>query len=528
MIQPLIFIYFSNLVQSQSPNKDMYVASPNSENSPKHEEKIDSFVDKLENLMLARSRQYEERKDFDKELTERKIARLAERKKTKEEETQSLLLEGVADSSSKEDQSTKIEEDERYHDKGNENNDVTEVSENRNKLESCKTNILLSIDDNSQEFENNKSDEADVLLNTEVESKDNDKQTVESKSVIDSTSCETGILLSIDDNIQGAGNNTEELLKLSMPDENETFASVMEDMSLSSEDTEIDSSTKLPSSPESKLSAVAARESDSPENQPTIDVPDAIDTLQRAEVDAPVVDISTNADGQIEAKDISIANKGIPVLDDKPTTELDKNGSSGSQDSILSVELQTASTQKTEEVPDDLSCSGSQDSDSVLSVELQTTSTQKAEEVSDELSSSGSCSGSQDSILSVELQTTSTQKAEEVPDELSCSGSQDTVLSVELQTTSIQKTEEVSDELSCSGSQDSFSALSVELQTTSSQKAVEVSDGLSNSGSQDSVLSVELQTSSSQKAEEASDGLSSSGSQDSDSVLSVELQTISS
>ena len=53
--------------------------------SPKQEEKIDSFVDKLENLMLARSRQYEERMQIEKEMVERKKARLAEKNKQNEE-----------------------------------------------------------------------------------------------------------------------------------------------------------------------------------------------------------------------------------------------------------------------------------------------------------------------------------------------------------------------------------------------------------------------------------------------------------
>jgi hypothetical protein len=48
-------------------------------------------VDKLENLMLARSRQYKERKHLDKEMAKRKIAHLAERRKAKGEECKSLL-----------------------------------------------------------------------------------------------------------------------------------------------------------------------------------------------------------------------------------------------------------------------------------------------------------------------------------------------------------------------------------------------------------------------------------------------------
>ena len=58
--------------------------------SPKQEEKIDNFVDKLENLMLARSRQYEERRQLEKEMAERKKARLAEKNK-QNEECKSLL-----------------------------------------------------------------------------------------------------------------------------------------------------------------------------------------------------------------------------------------------------------------------------------------------------------------------------------------------------------------------------------------------------------------------------------------------------
>ncbi len=57
--------------------------------SPEQSEQIDDFVDKLENLMAARSRQYEERKQMDKEIAQRKKARMAERKKAKEEEESS-------------------------------------------------------------------------------------------------------------------------------------------------------------------------------------------------------------------------------------------------------------------------------------------------------------------------------------------------------------------------------------------------------------------------------------------------------
>lgn len=66
--------------------------------SPKQEEKIDSFVDKLENLMLARSRQYEERRQLEKEMAERKKARLAEKNK-QSEECKSLLDETIEDQS---------------------------------------------------------------------------------------------------------------------------------------------------------------------------------------------------------------------------------------------------------------------------------------------------------------------------------------------------------------------------------------------------------------------------------------------
>lgn len=66
--------------------------------SPKQEEKIDSFVDKLENLMLARSRQYEERRQLEKEMAERKKARLAEKNK-ENEERKSLLDETIEDQS---------------------------------------------------------------------------------------------------------------------------------------------------------------------------------------------------------------------------------------------------------------------------------------------------------------------------------------------------------------------------------------------------------------------------------------------
>lgn len=69
-----------------SPKKDFLLF----DQSPKQEEKIDNFVDKLENLMLARSRQYEERRQLEKEMAERKKARLAEKNK-QNEECKSLL-----------------------------------------------------------------------------------------------------------------------------------------------------------------------------------------------------------------------------------------------------------------------------------------------------------------------------------------------------------------------------------------------------------------------------------------------------
>ncbi len=47
-------------------------------------ENIDCFVDKLENLMAARSRQYEERKKMDRELVERKKLRMEQRQREKE------------------------------------------------------------------------------------------------------------------------------------------------------------------------------------------------------------------------------------------------------------------------------------------------------------------------------------------------------------------------------------------------------------------------------------------------------------
>ena len=311
----------------------MVVASEDSEDSPKHEKKIDSFVDKLENLMLARSRQYEERKELAKEMTERQMARLAERTKAKEVETESLLKEG-ADTST-EDPTKELEEDVSNHAEGNENGDITKVSENKNELKSCEIGVLLSIDANGQEGENVEDDE-------HAERYDNGN---------DSESCKADILLPINDNNdQETENDSDALLNLSMPEDKQTCTSAVEDKTPASEDEGTDESVNMPSPTKSQINEVASCEVDSSENQPPIGIPDAFDTPQLADSDAPVVDNSPKTSIQIEAKDFTITNEVMLVLDKNITPglgdTLDDIGSIGSQGSAVSADGRTLTIQE--------------------------------------------------------------------------------------------------------------------------------------------------------------------------------------
>lgn len=65
--------------------------SGTNDESPEQEKQIDSFVDRLENLMAARTRQYEERKELEREMVSRRKERLLKRSMANREECASLL-----------------------------------------------------------------------------------------------------------------------------------------------------------------------------------------------------------------------------------------------------------------------------------------------------------------------------------------------------------------------------------------------------------------------------------------------------
>lgn len=65
--------------------------SGTNDKSPEQEKQIDSFVDRLENLMAARTRQYEERKELEREMASRRKERLLKRSMANREECASLL-----------------------------------------------------------------------------------------------------------------------------------------------------------------------------------------------------------------------------------------------------------------------------------------------------------------------------------------------------------------------------------------------------------------------------------------------------
>ena len=71
---------------------DLAHPSPYESPTPKQEDQIDNFVDKLENLIAARSRQYEQRKQHDLESAERKKARTLERRRKKGGDEHASLL----------------------------------------------------------------------------------------------------------------------------------------------------------------------------------------------------------------------------------------------------------------------------------------------------------------------------------------------------------------------------------------------------------------------------------------------------
>mmetsp|Transcript_10980 Transcript_10980/g.16476 ORF Transcript_10980/g.16476 Transcript_10980/m.16476 type:complete len:725 (+) Transcript_10980:69-2243(+) len=243
--------------QPKTPAKETDGIQNDAENSPKHEEQIDSFVDKLENLMLARSRQYEERKQIDKEMAERKIAHLAERRKAKGEEGESILKDAVSTSSK--DQTEAIEKD---------NN--AEVTDTGNISKSCETGILLPIDDNQG--------------NTDV-------------------SNDVGALLTL------------------FPDEKELFSTAVEDVKNKSEEhQEIDDVIKSLS-----MTEIVANLS---EAQQTNDISDASDALYE-----PAVDGNSKASEPNVAGDTSCANEVMPVLGDKlssgPEETVDKTVTDG-------------------------------------------------------------------------------------------------------------------------------------------------------------------------------------------------------
>jgi len=82
------------LMNDTSTDTDIDLAHPSPYESPtpKQEDQIDNFVDKLENLIAARSRQYEQRKQHDLESAERKKARTLERRRKKGGDEHASLL----------------------------------------------------------------------------------------------------------------------------------------------------------------------------------------------------------------------------------------------------------------------------------------------------------------------------------------------------------------------------------------------------------------------------------------------------
>jgi len=84
---------FQNLIKDD--DADISYTSSQSSVFVDKEETVDNFVDKLENLMASRSRQYEERKKLDKEVAEKKKARFEQRKLEKESTNQNTHDENV-------------------------------------------------------------------------------------------------------------------------------------------------------------------------------------------------------------------------------------------------------------------------------------------------------------------------------------------------------------------------------------------------------------------------------------------------
>eukprot|EP00554_Chaetoceros_debilis_P014062 CAMPEP_0194125812 /NCGR_PEP_ID=MMETSP0150-20130528/59657_1 /TAXON_ID=122233 /ORGANISM="Chaetoceros debilis, Strain MM31A-1" /LENGTH=1007 /DNA_ID=CAMNT_0038819637 /DNA_START=1 /DNA_END=3024 /DNA_ORIENTATION=- len=82
------------LMNDTSTDTDIDLAHPSPYESPtpKQEDQIDNFVDKLENLIAARSRQYEQRKQHDLESAERKKARTLEKRRKKGGDEHASLL----------------------------------------------------------------------------------------------------------------------------------------------------------------------------------------------------------------------------------------------------------------------------------------------------------------------------------------------------------------------------------------------------------------------------------------------------
>lgn len=193
--------------------------------------------------MLARSRQYEERKQLDKEMAKRKIAHLAERRKAKGGECKSLLKDDVSTSS--EDQTEVIEKDD---------NAVIEVTDTGNVSQSCESGILLPIDDNQGDTD--VSNEVDALLTL-------------------------------------------------FPDEKELFSTAVEDVpNISEEHQETDDVINSLS-----MTEIAANLS---EAQHTSDTSEASDASYE-----PAVDGISKASEPNVAEDTSCTNGVMPVLDDK-------------------------------------------------------------------------------------------------------------------------------------------------------------------------------------------------------------------
>ena len=190
-------------LKDDDDDADLSYDSNSSSDSKDGKEDVDCFVDKLEALMAARSRQYEERKKLDNEISERKKLRLERRLKEKEElKTRDNDNDADSDSDSLEESTSDLEVSITNLDKST---DVTTIeTEGRNEGD------LLSLEMMTTEEKN----ECDLLtLEMTTEEKKANLELTPSKSASD-VETHNEILLPTTTTIETEDKNEDKMLSL--------------------------------------------------------------------------------------------------------------------------------------------------------------------------------------------------------------------------------------------------------------------------------------------------------------------------